>query len=445
MPMELGSWGIIKEPTLLALLPMILFMVCAFNTKRINPTLAAFLCAVVGCILCGVKISQFGAEMGYAMNTTLGKVGLLCMLGSALGTQMEACGVSRTICKWIIKGMHIDSLWKGIIAITICEFIVSILLGSMSTAAAVISPILIPIAASVGLSACALSTLVQTVGEAGMVCSPFSGPVIALLEITGVGYLQYFLWGAIPFTAIFIISILAATLYVQKKYGAAEMYDPAEYAISDEPPTAREKAASIAFIAAFVISVVYAVVANQGLDFVIVMEFILFFVLCIFGGSTPNEGYSNFAKGCGKSVGVFLMNVFFQMMMDTIDLGGGFVALKALFANMGNLSSPAAVMSIGTLVGTFAVNGGAAAQIKIIHEVFWPILTGLHVPMVYWLIILICGHRATNNIYPCANMVIPMGLFGAKNMKTQLIGCWFSAGVAVIICLIWSFVTPFFF
>lgn len=445
MPMELGAWGIIKEPTLLALLPMILFMVFAFNTKRINPTLAAFLCGVVGCLLCGVKISQFGAEIGYAMNTTLGKVGLLCMLGSALGTQMEACGVSKTICKWIIKGMHVDSLYKGIAAIVACEFIVSVLLGSMSTAAAVISPILIPIAASVGLSACALSTLVQTIGEAGMVCSPFSGPVIALLEITGVGYAEYFIWGAIPFSLIFIVSILIATMFVQKRYGAAEMYDPEQYAITDEPPTARERLASIAFIAAFAISVAYAVVNNQGLDFVIVMEFILFFVLCIFGGSTPNEGYANFAKGCGKSVGVFLMNVFFQVMMDTIELGGGFIALKALFANMDGIDSPSVMMAIGTLVGTFAVNGGAAAQIKIIHELFWPFLSGMQVPMLSWLIILICGHRATNNIYPCANMVIPMGLFGAKDMKTQLIGCWFSAGCAVIVCLIWSMVGPMFF
>lgn len=442
MPMELGAWGIIKAPSLLALLPMILFIVCAFNTKRIPAVLGAFVCSVVGCLLCGVSPSQMGAELGYAMNTTLGKVGMLCMLGSALGVQMEYCGVSKTLCKWIVKGIRVNSLNKGIAAISVCEFVVAVLLGSMSTAAAVISPILIPIAASVGLSACALSTLVQTIGEAGMVCSPFSGPVVALLEITGVGYAEYFIWGAIPFSLVFIISILFATGYVQKKYGAAEMYDPKQYEISDDPATVREKTTSIAFVIAFVGAVGYAVMTNQGLDFVLVLEFLLFIVLCVFSRTSLVDGTNNFVKGCGKSVSVFFLNLFYQFMMDTVTLGGGFEALKAVFSNMNGLDSPASVMAMGTLVGTFAVNGGAAAQIKIIHELFWPFLAALHVPMAWWLMILICGHRATNNIYPQANMIIPMGLFGAKNMKTQLIGCWISAGAAVIVCLIWSFVVP---
>lgn len=442
MPLELGSWGLIKEPSLLALLPMVLFIVFAFNTKKIPALLSAFLCSVLGCVLCGVDPAQFGAELGYAMNTTLGKVGLLCMLGSALGAQMEHCGVSRTLCKWIVKGVHVNSLNKGIAAISICEFIVSVLLGSMSTAAAVISPILIPIAASVGLSACALSTLIQTIGEAGMVCSPFSGPVVMLLEITGVGYADYFIWGAIPFSIVFIVSILFATKYVQKKYGAGEMYDPEEYAISDEPATPREKRASIAFIVSFIATVGYAVAANQGLDFVIVIEFVLFIILCVFSGTSPTDGTNNFIKGCGKSVSVFLLNLFYQFMMDTIELGGGFIALEEIFSNMSGIDTPASLMAVATLVGSFAVNGGAAAQVEIIHNLFWPTLAAMNAPVVWWLMILICGHRSTNNIYPQANMIIPMGLFGAKSMKTQLIGCWISAGAVIIVCLIWSFVIP---
>mgnify|MGYP005778103047 FL=1 len=61
MPLELGSWGLIKEPSLLALLPMVLFIVFAFNTKKIPALLSAFLCSVLGCVLCGVGPAQFGA------------------------------------------------------------------------------------------------------------------------------------------------------------------------------------------------------------------------------------------------------------------------------------------------------------------------------------------------------------------------------------------------
>ena len=155
----------------------------------------------------------------------------------------------------------------------------------------------------------------------------------------------------------------------------------------------------------------YAVAANQGLDFVIVIEFVLFIILCVFSGTSPTDGTNNFIKGCGKSVSVFLLNLFYQFMMDTIELGGGFIALEEIFSNMSGIDTPASLMAVATLVGSFAVNGGAAAQVEIIHNLFWPTLAAMNAPVVWWLMILICGHRSTNNIYPQANMIIPMGLF----------------------------------
>ena len=51
--MELGTWGIIKEaPSLLALIPMVLYIIMAFNEK-IDQFVNIIICVIVGCILTG--------------------------------------------------------------------------------------------------------------------------------------------------------------------------------------------------------------------------------------------------------------------------------------------------------------------------------------------------------------------------------------------------------
>lgn len=441
MPLTLGENAIIQGDSLLALIPMLLFLVFAFMPKKVPGVLNPIICCVVGCILCGCGPKQWGAEFAYAINTTVGKVGLMGMLGAAVGVQMDRCHVNTTLCKWIVKGMHVNSTKKAIITIALCEFVCATLMGSMTTAAVAISPILIPIAASCGVSACALAALVQTIGEAGMIISPTSGPVIALLELTGLTYSQYFVWGALPFALIFIVSIYFATLFINKKYGAAELYDASKYAIDDEKPSKHDAICTITFLIGFFALVGYAVITNAGMDYMMTAMFILFVLLSVVGGMSVKEATDNFVKGMAKGVSVLLLCVFYQFMADLIDLGGGYNALTALFSNI-STGGASSTLLLGTLIGTFAVSGGAAAQIKIIQGMFGPMLVAAGVPMTLWAMGLICGHRATNNIYPCSNMVVPMGLFGTDNMKTQLIGCWFSALVGVVICVIWSFVGP---
>ncbi len=274
-----------------------------------------------------------------------------------------------------------------------------------------------------------------------MILSPTSGPVLALLAVTGLSYSEYFIWGALPFALVFIISIFFATLYVNKKYGPAEMYDKSKYTLGVEAPNKRDAISTIAFLVAFFGLVGYAVITNAGLDFIIFVMFVLFVILSVFGGVGLKESSANFVSGMSKGVTTLLTCIFYQFMSDLIDLGGGFTALANLFSGISTGSAETTLL-IGTLVGTFAVSGGAAAQIQIIHGMFGPMLQSAGVSMRLWVMGLICGHRATNNIYPCINMIVPMGLFGTENMKTQLIGCWISALAGVIVCVIWSFIGP---
>ena len=102
-------------------------------------------------------------------------------------------------------------------------------------------------------------------------------------------------------------------------------------------------------------------------------------------------------------------------------------------------------MIIGTLVGSFGINGGAVAQLTVTHEMFLPSIEVCGLPMELWAIALICGSRVTSSIYPGANMIAVMGTARSTDMKAMLLGGWAVSMVSILYIIIWSFVGPMLF
>lgn len=91
--MELGVWGIIKEaPSLLALIPLILFIVLSF-IEKINQNITLLISIVIGCILTGNGIPQFGSAMSSALSSSVGVIGFIIALGTGVGAVMTKTGV----------------------------------------------------------------------------------------------------------------------------------------------------------------------------------------------------------------------------------------------------------------------------------------------------------------------------------------------------------------
>lgn len=443
--MTLGTWGIIKEaPSLLALIPMVLYIVLAFNEK-IHQLITLLICVIVGCILTGNGVPEFGVAFAGALDSTIGEIGLIIALGTGVGAVMTMTGVDKTLCRWIINGVGVNTQKKAILAIEICCVVVCGLLGTLAGGCAIIAPVIIPIVAAVGLTPNTVGCVLQSAGETGLIWGPFSGPVVTLMAITGLTYGQQMLWAALPYGVIWLVVIFFCGVYIQKKTEGKYAYEITESEGADTVIGEKEKRTTIAFIVTFMALVIYAIITKQGMHYVIPVMFILSFVMVIFSGKSINESIKCFFKGVGSAAGMWLIFIILELLMNVIDAGGGFTALGNLFLKIAGEPTQTMTMIIGTLVGSFGINGGAVAQLKVTHEMFLPSIEACGLPMQLWAIALICGSRVTSSIYPGANMIAVMGTARSTDLKAMLIGGWAVSMVSILYIMIWSFVGPMLF
>lgn len=142
---------------------------------------------------------------------------------------------------------------------------------------------------------------------------------------------------------------------------------------------------------------------------------------------------------------MWVIFIALELLMNVIDAGGGFDALGNLFLQLAGEPTQTMTMIVGTLVGSFGINGGAVAQLTVTHEMFLPSIQACGLPMELWAIALICGSRVTSSIYPGANMIAVMGTARSTDMKAMLLGGWAVSMVSILYIIIWSFVGPMLF
>jgi len=443
--MELGTWGIIKEaPSLLALIPMLIYIVLAFNEKM-SQFVIIMIAVIVGCILTGNGITAFSAAFYGALDSTIGEIGFIIALGTGVGVIMTKTGVSKTLCQWIVRGVGVNTKKRAIIAVELCCVVVCGLLGTLAGGCAIVAPVIIPVVAAVGLTPNTVGALFQSSGETGLIWGPFSGPVVTLMALTGLTYGQQMLWAALPYGIIWLVVIFFVGLYIQKKTEGKYRYELTEGDVADVTIAPKEKRTTLAFLVAFIALVVYAIITRQGTHYVISVMLILSLVMIVFSGSNLEESVKDFFKGVGSAAGMWVLFIALELLMNVIDAGGGFTALGNLFMNIAGEPTRTMTMIIGTLVGSFGINGGAVAQLKVTHEMFLPAIEACGLPMQLWAIALICGSRATSSMYPGANMISPMGAARSTDLKAMLLGGWAVSLASILYIMIWSFVGPMFF
>ena len=169
-------------------------------------------------------------------------------------------------------------------------------------------------------------------------------------------------------------------------------------------------------------------------------------VIAVFSRMSLSTMFKAFSQGMGKMSGTFLLFIFLNMMLEYINLGHGFEALGKWFLQFVGEGSRATVVILGTLVGSFGINGGAVAQLQVTNDLFIEAVKATQVPEEVWALALICGSRVTTSIYPGSNMIAPMGLARSESIKAMLFGGWCVSMVSIVFIVIWAIVgMPIFF
>jgi Na+/H+ antiporter NhaC len=194
-------------------------------------------------------------------------------------------------------------------------------------------------------------------------------------------------------------------------------------------PTPQSKRATNAFALLFLAAVVYGVIMQAATSFVIVVMIGLAFITGLVGGLKFDAILKLMVKGMAGNVGLFLLFLFLEPFINFVEQAGGFKALTVVMKPLVDIGGKAAIVIIGGLIGAFGISGATVAELKMLHEMFNPMLMKYGVAMLAWSTALIVATRVTNFIYPGANMISSLGFAESNDIKSMI-----KNGVWVAIC-----------
>lgn len=435
--MELGKLAVVAYPSILGLIPLVLYIV--LSTKMTKSMLLPILCSIgVAALMAGLGPTQIGTLIVGSLGGLMGQVGLICMLGAGLGAVMAKVGVTETLCGWLIRFFRINSKTSAILVLALVAFFMSLVVGSSATAAAIFIPFVVPIAVKFKIRPVTVATINFIVGYAGMTLSPFSATNIAAMQITGLSFVEYLKWAAGPYVLITAISGLILAFWLDRKLAndpQAEYYEPEQ---SQQTDGKSAVSAAIAFVVVFVASVCYMVFFGGGLAFTIFYLIGLMLIIAIIGKCNLFDALNLFCQKCGSMFTLFLTLVLLQVLLDIIDVMGGFTALGELCMKLVvNAGNGKLLLIIATLFGVFGINGAAAAQMVVIDGVFAEMLPAMGISAGVWAMVLVMGSLPSNFLYPGSTHWTALGIARSSDLKNLLKVCWIEVAIEIVVAIVY--------
>lgn len=421
---------------LIGLLPLIIYIVLIFIYK--DPLPITVLCVIIGAVITHQSIISFAGAIGKAMGSFLALVGLIIMLGRGLGEVLTETKVSHTIVYKIINGVGVNSENKALVGIMLSCLIIVGLLGTMAGGNAIIAPIVLPVAAAAGLTRSTVGVLFQACGEEGLILGPFTPPVITLLGLTGIGYGEMLLHCCLPVTIVTLLTTWFMVKRIQKSTKGVNDFDPQDQ-VEQFVPTKENKRTSLIFTIAFIVAVVYGIISKAGTHYVIVVMLGLATLIGFVDGMKPDRICKLIIKGMAANLHLFVLFLFLEPFMNFMEQAGAFKAVTVLLQPLVHLGGKVAVPIIGGLTGAVGLTGATVAVMKMLHEMFGPLVTQYNISMVVWTTALIVATRATNFVHPGVNMFSSMGFAGSQDMISMIKNGWTVAAMQILFLIIYSY------
>ena len=302
---------------------------------------------------------------------------------------------------------------------------------------AVIAPIVLPGAASLGLSRSTVGVIFQAVGEEALILGPFTPPVITLLGLTGISYGTMLLCVSGPIALITLTVTWFMLQRIQRRTRDSSPYELPEE-IQRFTPSPRSSRATVAFVVTFLAAVVYGIMVKAPTSFVVVIMLGLSLVTGFAGGLRLDAILRHVVRGMAGNVGLFLLFLLLDPFIVFVEKAGGFVALATLLKPFMEVGGKGVIVITGGFLGAFGISGATVATLKLLHEMFNPLLVRFGVSMVAWSLALVVATRVHNFVFPGANMVSSLGFAESDDMKSMLRNGWVVAACQLSFLTVYS-------
>lgn len=406
-------------PALIGFLPLAIYLYLAFKGKDLLVTVV--ICVLVGAILTGQTPVSLSAEIAKGLQSFLGLIGFIIMMGAGLGEVLTETKVARNLVDVLIKKVGIKSQNQAIIVIMLISTLLVSLLGTLAGANAMITPILIPIVASFGITPNALAVILHGAGACGLFLGPFVPPVITLMGLTNLSYGEYLVSVGLPVAILVLLSTYYTGRKVQKQYEGVETYSQEDLNINEDftatPETSR---ATFVFALVMIGMLIYGIFAKAGAAYAVLVMLVVAFSTGLAAGKSLMEIVQSLIKGSTRMFWLFFMFVLYDPFLNFVTMTGAFEKLGELLKPLIEVSGDIGFIIISTLVGVFGVSGAAVAQSVVLNDLFKNIVADINLPMTIWATVLLIGSQITSFAYPTGDMIGQMGLARSKDLKSMI-------------------------
>ena len=406
-------WG------LLGLAPLIIYLILVF--RDMDPLPATLIAVIFGAFMTGQNLISMGNVLAKAMGSFLALVGLIIMLGRGLGEVLTETKASHTIVHKIIYGIGIDTEKKAMLGIMLSCIVVVGLLGTMAGGNAILAPIVVSIAASVGLTKSVVGIMFQAAAEEALIIGPFTPPMVTVMGLLHMSYIDVLLKISLPIALVTWICTWFMIQRIQKETkGKTDYEEQWRVGLDEFAPTKESIKATYTFLALFLIAIIYGIVVKAGTNFVIVVMLILALATGYAGGLKTDKIFKLIVKGMAGNVGLFLLFLLLEPFINFVEQAGGFKAISILLMPLIEVGGKAAVVISGGLLGAFGISGATVAELKMLDSMFQPSVIKYGVSIAAWGVAMVVATRVTNFIYPGSNMISSMGYAESTDMKSMI-------------------------
>jgi H+/gluconate symporter-like permease len=423
---------------LLGLLPLVVYVILIFTYKDPVPT--TLIAVVLGAIITQQSVFSFGDVLVKSTGSFLALVGLIIMMGRGLGEILTATRVSHTIVHKIVYGIGVNTEKKAMAGIMVASITIVALLGTMAGGNAVIAPIVLPIAAAAGLTRSTVGVLFHASGEEGLILGPFTPPVVTLIGLTGVAYGEMLLKAALP---VALVTLITTWFMVNRIQIATKGLNDYELELKENlevfRPTAKELRTTVIFIAAFIVMVGCGMFWKAQTTYIPVVMLGLALITGLVGGLSLSRVFELFIKGMAGNMNLYFLFLLLEVFMNFMEKAGAFQAVAILMQPLVNMGGKVAVPIMGGITGAVGLTGATVAVMKMVNEMFLPLVRQYGIPTLTWVTALIVATRATNFFHPGSNMFSSMGFAQSQDMRSMIKNGWTVAFMQILFLVVFSF------
>ncbi|SMG47009.1 GntT/GntP/DsdX family permease [Dethiosulfovibrio salsuginis] len=413
-----------EQGSLLGLIPLAVYIILCFT--RFGQIFAVIAGMLVAAAIGHHGIMDIAAAVRGGLGSFLGYIGMIILLGAGLGQVLKRTGVVRHLVFMVTERWNINSQNRAFLVVMSCSVIIVSLLGTMAGGNAILAPILIPIAAAVGVTPNAMAVLLHGAGASGLFLGPFTPPMVALMEFTGLSYPQVLLNAGLPVSIIMWLVTFFWARRVQKASTGKNRYSEEDIAKenADWKPDASVRRATLVFLVTMFTMVGYGIVIEGGSTFVVAIMLVTAALTGVAANLDPVEIIDSICDGAKNFIWLFFFFVLLDPFINFIQETGAFQALAALLEPMVQDGGTVGFIAFSTMVGIFGVPGAAVAQAEVLNKMFLPLVQSLNIPMTLWVAVLLIGSQMTSFAIPEGDMQGQMGLARSSDLKSVLCNGW---------------------